>query len=102
MFKIVKGSQEDTYSVSCYNYISECNFYTFLYSAKDISLDTLASLLQGRMKDIGDLEWVPDIVKYTNQPAIIGTDGSLRAVPLYQERDLYDESTRTSGRVIQT
>lgn len=89
MFKITKGSIDGTFDMVCYNYISEANFYTFLYSIRNKSFDMLADILQGRLKDADDLDWIIPIVSFTNQPAIIGEDGILRAVPLFSEKGCY-------------
>ncbi len=98
MFKITKGSVSDTYTIECYFYIRGTNFYSFLYSAKNISFDILANLLQGRLKYTDDLKWIVPIVSLTNQPAIIGEDGVLRAVPVGSEK----ETNRGSERKTQT
>ena len=87
MFKITAGTVPNTYTITCYFYISEVNFYSFLYSAKNIPFDFMASLLQGRLKKADDIDWIPAIVGLANQPAIVGDNGELRAVPLYSKKE---------------
>lgn len=85
MIKITKGSIPDTYTVASYMYIKETGFHVFVYSIANKPWETLEHVLQGRISDIDELEWVRYIVKLTKCDAIINDRGELQAVPIKKE-----------------
>lgn len=76
---IISKQEDGNFTLICKVYSEERHSHEMIYSARNITWDTVASLVQQGLTVESDIDMASDLLRLTNIPAVINDDGTLKA-----------------------